>query len=79
VQVLRLCQKTGLVQMGQVALDGYGKGKRGSELPEELQRRDPLEGVLHVVTKAQGLVKDLEEILVATSAQEPMQRSRAMA
>jgi transposase/transposase InsO family protein len=86
VQVLRLCQKSGLVQMGQVALDGtkveanasihkamshermekseqqlrqemrallrkaelidaqedgrYGKGKRGSELPEELQRRE---------------------------------------
>ena len=86
VQVLRLCQKAGLVQMGHVALDGtkvganasihkamshermekseqqlrqemrallrkaeiidaqedgrYGKGKRGSELPEELQRRE---------------------------------------
>ncbi|MCT0249542.1 IS1182 family transposase [Synechococcus sp. CS-205] len=86
VQVLRLCQKSGLVQMGHVALDGtkveanasihkamshermekseqqlrqemrallrkaeiidaqedgrYGKGKRGSELPEELQRRE---------------------------------------
>jgi transposase/transposase InsO family protein len=86
VQVLRLCQKAGLVQMGEVALDGtkvganasihkamshermekseqqlrqemrallrkaeiidaqedgrYGKSKRGSELPEELQRRE---------------------------------------
>jgi len=86
VQVLRLCQKAGLVQMGHVALDGtkvganasihkamshermekseqqlrqemrallrkaeiidaqedgrYGKGKRDSELPEELQRRE---------------------------------------
>ena len=85
VQVLRLCQKAGLVSLGQVALDGtkiranaskhkamshermlkserqleaemrallrkaeiidaqedgeYGKGKRGDELPEELQRR----------------------------------------
>ena len=85
VQVLRLCQKAGLVSVGQVALDGtkiranaskhkamshermlksekqleaemrallrkaeiidaqedglYGKGKRGDELPEELQRR----------------------------------------
>ncbi|MCP9808487.1 transposase [Cyanobium sp. HWJ4-Hawea] len=85
VQVLRLCQKPGLVSLGQVALDGtkakvnaskhkamshermlkserqleaemrallrkaeiidvqedgqYGKGKRGDELPEELQRR----------------------------------------
>jgi transposase len=84
-QVLRLCQKAGLVSLGQVALDGtkvkanaskhkamshermlkserqleaeirallrkaeiidaeedgqYGKGKRGDELPEELQRR----------------------------------------
>jgi hypothetical protein len=86
VQVLRLCQKSGLVQMAPMALDGtkveanasihkamshehmekseqqlrqemrellrkaelidaqedgrYGKGKRGSELPEELQRRE---------------------------------------
>jgi transposase len=86
VQVLRICQKSGLVQMGEVALDGtkveanasihkamshermekseqqlrqemrallrkaeiidaqedgrYGKGKRGNELPEELQRRE---------------------------------------
>jgi transposase len=85
VQVLRLCQKAGLVSLGQVALDGtkiranaskhkamshermlkserqleaemgallrkaelidaqedgqYGKGQRGDELPEELQRR----------------------------------------
>jgi hypothetical protein len=85
IQVLRLCQKAGLVSLGQVALDGtkiranaskhkamshermlkseqqleaemrallrkaeiidaqedgqYGKGKRGDELPEELQRR----------------------------------------
>ncbi|MCU0528750.1 MAG: IS1182 family transposase, partial [Cyanobium sp. Prado107] len=85
VRVLRLCQKAGLVSLGQVALDGtkvkanasrhkamshermlkserqlegemrallrkaelldaqedgqYGKGKRGDELPEELQRR----------------------------------------
>jgi transposase len=85
VQVLRLCQKAGLVSLGHVALDGtkiranaskhkamshermlrserqlegemrallrkaeiidaqedgqYGKGKRGAELPEELQRR----------------------------------------
>jgi len=85
VQVLRLCQKAGLVSLGQVALDGtkvkanaskhkamshermlkserqleaemrallrkaelidaqedgqYGKGKRGNELPPELQRR----------------------------------------
>uniref|UniRef100_UPI003F6A504F IS1182 family transposase n=1 Tax=Vulcanococcus sp. TaxID=2856995 RepID=UPI003F6A504F len=85
VQVLRLCQKAGLVSLGRVALDGtkvkanasrhkamshermlksemqlesemrallrkaelidaqedgqYGKGKRGDELPEELQRR----------------------------------------
>ena len=85
VQILRLCQKAGLVSLGQVALDGtkvkanaskhkamshermlkserqlegemrallrkaeiidaqedgqYGKGKRGDELPEELQRR----------------------------------------
>jgi transposase len=85
VQVLRLCQRAGLVSLGQVALDGtkvkanaskhkamshermlkserqleaelrallrkaeiidaqedgqYGKGKRGDELPEELQRR----------------------------------------
>ncbi|MEB3349502.1 MAG: IS1182 family transposase [Cyanobacteriota bacterium] len=85
VQVLRLCQKAGLVRLGQVALDGtkiranaskhkamshermlkserqleaemrallrkaelidaqedgqYGKGKRGDELPAELQRR----------------------------------------
>ena len=85
VQVLRLCQKAGLVSLGQVSLDGtkiranaskhkamshermlksegqlegemramlrkaeiidaqedghYGKGKRGDELPEELQRR----------------------------------------
>jgi transposase len=85
VQVLRLCQKAGLVSLGHVALDGtklranaskhkamshermlkserqlegemrallrkaelidaqedgqYGKGKRGGELPEELQRR----------------------------------------
>lgn len=85
VQVLRLCQKAGLVSLGHVALDGtklrahaskhkamshermlkseqqlegemrallrkaelidaqedcqYGKGKRGDELPEELQRR----------------------------------------
>lgn len=85
VQVLRLCQKAGLVSLGQVALDGtkvkanasrhkamshermlkserqlegemrallrkaeiidaqedgqYGQGKRGDELPEELQRR----------------------------------------
>jgi transposase len=85
VQVLRLCQKAGLVSLGKVALDGtkvkanaskhkamshermlkserqleaemrallrkaeiidaqedgqYGKGKRGDELPEELQRR----------------------------------------
>jgi transposase len=85
IQVLRLCQKAGLVSLGQVALDGtkvkanaskhkamshermlkseqqleaemrallrkaeiidaqedgqYGKGKRGDDLPEELQRR----------------------------------------
>jgi len=81
VQVLRLCQKSGLVQMGPMALDGtkveakvmshermekseqqlrqerrellrkaelidaqedgrHGKGKRGSERPEQLQRRE---------------------------------------
>ena len=86
VQILRLCQKAGMVSLGHVALDGtkvnanaskhkamshdrmlkaeaqleqeiaelmrqaevvdsqedskYGKGKRGSDLPEELQRRE---------------------------------------
>lgn len=64
VQVLKVCQKAGLVSLGHVALDctklranaskhkaishelidaqedgQFGKGKRGDELPEELQRR----------------------------------------
>ena len=48
VQVLKVCQKAGMVSLGHVALDGtklraedgqYGKGKRGDELPEDLQPR----------------------------------------
>ena len=77
VQILRLCQKAGMVSLGHVALDGtkvqanaskrkamshermlraeildaqedrrYGKGKLGSELPDELRRRqDRLERI----------------------------------
>ena len=101
VQILRLCQKAGMVSLGHVALDGtkvkanaskhkamshermlraekelekeinalmrraeildaqedqrYGKGKRGSELPDELRRRQD-QGRLKVRHKAAGAV-----------------------
>jgi hypothetical protein len=117
VQVLRLCQKAGLVSLGNVALDGtkdranaskhkamshermlkaeaqlqkeiaallrkaelidaqeaarYGRGKRGDELPKELQlRQDRLE----VLRKARA---ELEAEDAAKHARRPEQQARA--
>jgi hypothetical protein len=46
VQILRLCQKAGMVSLGHVALildaqvdKRYGKGKLGSDLPDEQRCR----------------------------------------
>ena len=120
VQVLRLCQRAGLVSLGQVALDGtkvkanaskhkamsherllkserqleaemrallrkaeiidaqedgqYGKGKRGDELPEELQRRSSR---LEWIRKAKA---ELEaEAAAAKARQREVQASEAEA
>jgi transposase len=117
VQVLRLCQKAGLVSLGNVALDGtkvkanaskhkamshermlkteaqleaeiaallrkaglidaqedarYGKGKRGDELPKELQRRQDR---LDALRKARG---ELEAEAAADNARRREQQARA--
>ncbi|MGL6134548.1 MAG: transposase [Prochlorococcaceae cyanobacterium] len=117
VQVLRLCQKAGLVSMGNVALDGtkvkanaskhkamshermlkteaqleaeiaallrkaelidaqedarYGKGKRGDELPKELQRRQDR---LDALRKARA---ELEAEASADNARRREQQARA--
>ena len=120
IEVLRLCQKAGLVSLGQVAMDGtkakanatkhkamshermlkserqleaemrallrkaeiiyaqedgqYGKGKRGDELPEELQRRSSR---LEWIRKAKA---ELEAEAAATKArQREVQASEAEA
>jgi hypothetical protein len=117
VQILRLCQKAGMVSLGHVALDGtkvqanaskhkamshermlraekeleqeinallrkaeildaqedkrYGKGKRGSELPEELQRRqDRLE-------KIRQARRELEAEAAAAAARDRAEQARA--
>jgi len=117
VQVLRLCQKAGLVSLGNVALDGtkvkanaskhkamshermlkteaqleaeiaallrkaelidaqedarYGKGKRGDELPKELQRRQDR---LDALRKAKA---ELEAEAAADHARRREQQARA--
>jgi hypothetical protein len=117
VQVLRLCQKAGLVSLGNVALDGtkvranaskhkamshermlkteaqleaeiaallrkaelidaqedarYGKGKRGDELPKELQRRQDR---LVALRKARA---ELEAEAAADNARRREQQARA--
>ena len=117
VQVLRLCQKAGLVSLGHVALDGtkiranaskhkamshermlrserqlegemrallrkaeiidaqedgqYGKGKRGDELPEELQRRSSR---LEWIRKAKA---ELEAEAAATKAAQRQEQAEA--
>jgi transposase len=117
VQVLRLCQKAGLVSLGNVALDGtkvkanaskhkamshermlkteaqleaeiaallrkaelidaqedarYGKGKRGDELPKELQRRQDR---LDALRKAKA---ELEAEAAADNARRREQQARA--
>jgi transposase len=117
VQVLRLCQKAGLVSLGTVALDGtkvkanaskhkamshermlkserqleaemrallrkaeiidaqedgqYGKGKRGDELPEELQRRSSR---LEWIRKAKA---ELEAEAAAAKARQRDQQAEA--
>ena len=117
VQVLRLCQKAGLVSLGNVALDGtkvkanaskhkamshermlkteaqleaeiaallrkaelidaqedarYGKGRRGDELPKELQRRQDR---LDVLRKARA---ELEAEAAADNARRREQQARA--
>jgi transposase len=117
VQVLRLCQKSGLVSLGNVALDGtkvkanaskhkamshermlkteaqleaeiaallrkaelidaqedarYGKGKRGDELPKELQRRQDR---LDALRKAKA---ELEVEAAADNARRRAQQARA--
>jgi len=117
VQVLRLCQKAGLVSLGNVALDGtkvkanaskhkamshermlkteaqleaeiaallrkaelidaqedarYGKGKRGDELPKELQRRQDR---LDVLRKAKA---ELEAEAAADNARRREQQARS--
>jgi hypothetical protein len=117
VQVLRLCQKAGLVSLGNVALDGtkvkanaskhkamshermlkseaqleaeiaallrkaelidaqedarYGKGKRGDELPKELQRRQDR---LDALRKARA---ELEAEAAADNARRREQQARA--
>ncbi len=117
VQVLRLCQKSGLVSLGHVALDGtkvkanaskhkamshermlkteaqleaeiaallrkaelidaqedarYGKGKRGDELPKELQRRQDR---LDALRKAKA---ELEVEAAADNARRRAQQARA--
>ncbi len=117
VQVLRLCQKAGLVSLGHVALDGtkvkanaskhkamshermlkserqleaemrallrkaeildaqedsqYGKGKRGDELPEELQRRSSR---LEWIRKAKA---ELEAEAAAAKAAQRQQQADA--
>jgi transposase len=117
VQILRLCQKAGMVSLGRVALDGtkvqanaskhkamshermlkaeeqlekeinalmrraeildsqedelYGKGKLGSDLPEELQRRqDRLE-------KIRQARMELEAEAAATAARDRAEQARA--
>jgi hypothetical protein len=115
VQILRLCQKAGMVSLGLVALDGtkvkanaskhkamshermlkaeaqlekeiqellseaeivdaqedgkYGKGKRGSDLPEELQRR---EDRLEKIRQAR---KELEAETAAVAARERLEQA----
>ena len=117
MQVLRLCQKAGLVSLGHVALDGtkiranaskhkamshermlkserqlegemrallrkaelidaqedgqYGKGKRGDELPEELQRRSSR---LEWIRKAKA---ELEAEAAATKAAQRQEQAEA--
>jgi len=117
VQVLRLCQKAGLVSLGHVALDGtkiranaskhkamshermfkserqledemrallrraelidaqedgqYGKGKRGDELPEELQRRSSR---LEWIRKAKA---ELEAEAAAAKARQRQEQAEA--
>jgi transposase len=117
VQVLRLCQKAGLVGLGHVALDGtklranaskhkamshermlkserqlegemrallrkaelidaqedgqYGKGKRGDELPEELQRRSSR---LEWIRKAKA---ELEAEAAAAKARQREEQAKA--
>jgi transposase len=117
VQILRLCQKAGMVSLGLVALDGtkvkanaskhkamshermlkaeaqlekeieelmreaeivdaqedgkYGKGKRGSDLPEELQRR---EDRLEKIRQAR---KELEAETAAVAARERLEQATA--
>ena len=117
IQVLRLCQKAGLVSLGTVALDGtkvkanaskhkamshermlkserqleaemrallrkaeiidaqedgqYGKGKRGDELPEELQRRSSR---LEWIRKAKA---ELEAEAAAAKARQRDQQAEA--
>ena len=117
VQVLRLCQKAGLVSLGHVALDGtkiranaskhkamshermlkserqlegemrallrkaelidaqedgqYGKGKRGDELPEELQRRSSR---LEWIRKAKA---ELEAEIAAAKAAQRQEEAEA--
>jgi transposase len=117
VQVLRLCQKAGLLSLGHVALDGtklranaskhkamshermlkserqlegemrallrkaelidaqedgqYGKGKRGDELPEELQRRSSR---LEWIRKAKA---ELEAEAAAAKARQREEQSEA--
>jgi transposase len=117
VQVLRLCQKAGLVSLGQVTLDGtkakanaskhkamshermlksvrqleavmrallhkaeiidaqedgqYGKGKRGDELPEELQRRSTR---LEWIRKAKA---ELEAEAAAAKARQRQEQAEA--
>jgi transposase len=117
VQVLRLCQKSGLVSLGNVALDGtkvkanaskhkamshermlkteaqleaeiaallrkaelidaqedarYGKGRRGDELPKELQRRQDR---LDALRKARA---ELEAEAAADNARRREQQARA--
>ena len=116
VQVLRLCQRAGLVSLGQVALDGtkvkanaskhkamshermlkserqleaemrallrkaelidaqedgqYGKGRRGDELPEELQRRSSrLEWIRKAKAELEAEAAGLDLSAVALAAE----------
>jgi len=115
VQILRLCQKAGMVSLGHVALDGtkvkanaskhkamshermlkaeaqlqkeieelmrqaedvdakedstYGKGKRGSDLPEELQRREER------LEKIRQARLELEAETAAVAARERLQKA----
>ncbi len=108
VQILRLCQKAGMVSLGHVALDGtkvqanaskhkamshermlkaaeildaqedrrYGKGKLGSDLPDELRRRQDR---LERIRQARKEMEAETAVAAARQRQQEAEQARAKA